>query len=140
MAEYLRAECYKVLRRSYTWIALACLLGGAAALVGLWCAANYHGGGVELSGALYTLVMLLSVGLYAPIVTTDIVFSEQYKLGTLKNEVSFGLPRGRIYLGKLCVSILASLAAFVAVVGLYLGLCVLLVPADTTPAGMAQLA
>lgn len=136
MAEYLRAECYKVLHRKYTYIALAVLLGCVVLLVALWWVTNAHGGSVPLSGALYTLVMALSIGLYAPIITTDLVFSEQYKLGTLKNEVSFGLPRGRIYLGKLVVEIAVAVAACALAVGLYLALCCLTLSEGADPDGM----
>lgn len=66
MADYLSAELYKVVHRKYTWIALGPFLGCVVLLTALWWATNSHGGFVPLSGALYTLVMLLSVGLYAP--------------------------------------------------------------------------
>ena len=112
MADYLSAELYKVVHRKYTWIALGLFLGCVVLLTALWWATNSHGGFVPLSGALYTLVMLLSVGLYAPLITTDLVFSEQYKIGTLKNEISYGIPRSRIYLGKLCSALLAGTVLF----------------------------
>ena len=136
MREYLNAECYKVLHRRYTYIALAVLLGCVVLLVALWWTTNAYGGHVPLSGALYTLVMMLSVGLYAPIITTDLVFSDQYKLGTMKNEVSYGLPRGRIYLGKLTVEVGVAAVACVLAVALYLALCVLTLTEGADPDGM----
>lgn len=105
-------------------------------LTALWWATNSHGGFVPLSGALYTLVMLLSVGLYAPLITTDLVFSEQYKIGTLKNEISYGIPRSRIYLGKLVLEIAVAVLACALAVGLYLALCVLTLPLEADPDGM----
>lgn len=136
MREYLNAEWYKVLRRRYTYGALVVLLGCVLLLVALWWVTNAHGGSVPLSGALHTLVMTLSIGLYAPIVTTDLVFSEQYKLGTLKNEVSFGLPRSRIYLGKLAMEIAVAVIACALAIGLYLVLCVLTLSEGADPDGM----
>ena len=118
MADYLSAELYKVVHRKYTWIALGLFLGCVVLLTALWWATNSHGGFVPLSGALYTLVMLLSVGLYAPLITTDLVFSEQYKIGTLKNEISYGIPRSRIYLGKLVLEIAVAVLACALAVGL----------------------
>ena len=44
--------------------------------------------------------------------------------------MSYGLPRGRIYLGKLLVSMLVALAACVVLIGFYLGGCWLLFPHD----------
>lgn len=136
MVNYLRGEGYKLLHRKYTWIALSVFLGCVFLLVCLWWATNSHGGSVPLSGALYTLVMALSIGLYAPIITTDIVVSEQYKIGTLKNEVSFGIPRARIYLGKLAAGVGTSAVACVLGVGLYLALCAATLPEGVDPDGM----
>ena len=70
------------------------------------------------------------------IVTGDIVFSEQYKNNTLKNEVSYGLSRGRIYLGKLLMSMGIAVLAAVVMMGFYLGLCWVLFP-HTELDGMA---
>lgn len=133
MADYLSAELYKVVHRKYTWIALGLFLGCVVLLTALWWATNSHGGFVPLSGALYTLVMLLSVGLYAPLITTDLVFSEQYKTGTLKNEISYGIPRSRIYLGKLVLEIAVAVLACALAVGLYLALCVPTLPLEAGP-------
>lgn len=136
MVNYLRAECYKVLHRKYGILSLAIFLGCVVLLVSLWWVTNAHGGSVTLSAALYTLVMTLSIGLYAPIITTDLVFSEQYKVGTLKNEVSFGLSRGRIYLGKLAMGVIVSIVACVLAIGLYLALCCLTLSEGADPDGM----
>ena len=128
MADYLSAELYKVVHRKYTWIALGLFLGCVVLLTALWWATNSHGGFVPLSGALYTLVMLLSVGLYAPLITTDLVFSEQYKIGTLKNEISYGIPRSRIYLGKLVTAAGIGLVLAFLTLLVYAVLCRVLLP------------
>ena len=125
-----------MVHRKYTWIALGLFLGCVVLLTALWWATNSHGGFVPLSGALYTLVMLLSVGLYAPLITTDLVFSEQYKIGTLKNDISYGIPRSRIYLGKLVLEIAVAVLACALAVGLYLALCVPTLPLEADPDGM----
>ena len=69
--------------------------------------------------------MMLSVGLYAAILVCDMVFSDQYKSNTLKNEVSFGIPRARIYLGKLAVEAFIGVVMSVLVVAFYVGMCYL---------------
>lgn len=136
MRDYLNAECYKILHRRYTYVALAVFLGCVVLLMALWWTTNAYGGSVSLSGALYTLVMTFSIGLYAPLITTDLVFSEQYKAGTLKNEVSFGLTRRRIYLGKLAVEVGVDVIACALAIGLYLVLCVLTLTEGADPDGM----
>ena len=83
---------------------------------------------VTFSSTAVLVPFLLGMGLCAPLVTGDIVFSDQYKHNTLKNEVSYGVPRARIYLGKLAVTALVSVLAALAMLGLYLGGCWLLFP------------
>lgn len=130
MLDYLRAECYKLLRRSYLWIALLIVCGLELALVLLW--AGLNGDVVHMTASVaFTMVLyLLSMGYYATAITTDIVFSEQYKYNTMKNEVAWGLPRTRIYLGKLLAGSLLSAAACVVILAWYALLCALLLPGD----------
>lgn len=131
MVNYLRAEGFKVTRRKYLWITLAVVAGLQLLMVGLW---NWMGNGdmVHLSSAsgFSMVVYLLNMGFYGTILTSDAVFSEQYKHNTLKNEVSYGLPRWRIYLGKLTVSTLASLVLCAVILAWYALLCALLLPPD----------
>ena len=82
------------------------------------------------SVGLTVLLYLLPFGYYATAVTGDIVFSEQYKHNTLKNEVAYGLPRLRIYFGKLLASTLLALAACAVLVLWYGLLCGVLLPGD----------
>ena len=133
MRNYLAAECYKTFRRKYFYIALAVCLG--LELVLLWCywlTMSWGNTGVSFATTAVLVPLILSVGLYAPLITGDIVFSDQYKNNTLKNEVSYGVPRARIYLGKLAVTALASVIAALVMLGLYLGGCWLLFPMPLT--------
>lgn len=125
MLNYLRAECYKIVHRKYTWISLATVLVLEALLVSGWVVTNLNGNRVDFYTGACMMVMLLFVGFLATMITGDIVFSEQYKHNTLKNEVSFGIPRARIYLGKLIAQTLLSVFACVVMAAFYLGLCAL---------------
>ena len=130
MADYLRAECYKMTHRSYLWGALLITAALETVMVLLWAWLNGDVVHLTSSGGLAMLFYLLPMGFYAAAISGDIVFSDQYKHNTLKNEVAFGLPRSRIYLGKLLAGCLLSLAACVAILGWYSILCVLLLPGD----------
>ena len=138
---YLRAEIFKVLHRPYTYIFLLVILAGEAALAILlamflcegllvagWSFTNANGNDVGFSTGAGMIAMLLQIGLYSTILIGDIVFSEQYKFSTLKNEVSYGVPRGRIYLGKLAVECLTALVLCTLVIAFYLGLCWIFLP------------
>ena len=135
MRNYLAAECYKTFRRKYCYIALGvCLALEGVLLWGYWLTLNWGNPNVNFFFAAQTLTLLLGVGLYAPLVTGDMVFSDQYKAGTLKNEVSYGLPRARVYLGKLAVSALVSLLAAAVMLAVYVAGCWFLFPHDAQDA------
>ena len=131
MLDYLRAECYKMLRRPYLWIALLVVGGLELVLVLLWAWINCELPNNMTASAGFNMVLyLLSLGYYATAITSDIVFSDQYKYNTLKNEVAYGIPRARIYLGKLFAGALLSIGACVLLLGWYALLCALMLPGD----------
>jgi len=122
MLNYIRAEFYKVFRRKYTWIALGILLALEALLVSGYVFINHGGSHIDLAQALSSIFMMMSMGCYMTLLTCDIVFAEQYKQSTLKNEVSFGLPRARIYLGKFIVQLVLSVLFLVVMMAFYVAL------------------
>lgn len=130
MYNYLRAELYKVLHRRYTYIFLIVVLALETLLVSGWVFTNSNGNHVDFYSGAVMVVMMFSVGLYATLITGDLVFSDQYKFNTLKNEVSYGLSRTRIYLGKLIMSCVVALVMCAIILVFYLGLCFLLLPHD----------
>ena len=135
MRNYLSAECFKTFHRKYFYAALGvCLVLEAVLLWGYWLTLNWGNPTVNFSYAATTVSFLLSMGLYATLITGDVVFSDQYKNDTLKNEVSYGLPRARIYLGKLGVSILVALIAAVVMLAFYVVGCWFLFPHDAQDA------
>lgn len=138
MLNYLRAECYKIVHRKYTWISLAIVLALEALLVSGWVFMNLNENRVDFYTGACMLITLLYMGFLATMITGDIVFSEQYKHNTLKNEVSFGLPRARIYLGKLIAQTLLAIFACMVIVGFYLGLCALFLPHEPEADRMAM--
>lgn len=125
MLNYVSAEFYKVFRRKYPYVTFVVM----AALASLLCAGfmftNANGNDVDFYGGGTVAAAVLSVGLYAAILVGDMVFSDQYKFNTLKNEVSFGVPRVRIYLGKLAVEAAMGVAMSLLLVVFYEALCFL---------------
>ncbi len=139
MVNYVSAECYKAFHRKYIYIFIAAILGLAAAFMlllrveGLRQTQTAEGmimiQQVTVSELLGILAMALSAGLYFLMIAADIVFSDQYKYNTLKNEVSYGLPRTRIYLGKLVSSVLVAVVLCLLLFGGYLAFSFVLFPA-----------
>ena len=129
MRNYLSAECFKVFHRSYVYLTLLfCLLGEGLLLLGYWLTWSWGNGTVTFANTASMVTLLLAVGMYATIVTGDMVFSDQYKNNTLKNEVSYGVDRTLIYLGKFSTALLTALVAAIIMLAFYLGGCWLLFP------------
>ena len=123
MLNYTCAEFYKVFRRKYLYVTFGVICILAALLCAGFIFVNGGGAHVEFSQGAQNMLLMLSVGLYAAILVCDMVFSDQYKSNTLKNEVSFGIPRWRIYLGKLAVEAVIGVVMSVLVVVFYVGMC-----------------
>lgn len=130
MLNYIRAEIYKVLHRKYTYIVLGTFLVLEALFVAGFAFHNAYSLPTPFGGAIVFIVHMGSIGFCTCLLTGDMVFAGQYKNSTLKNEVSFGLSRTRIYLGKLIAQILLSVAYMVIVVGFFLGACAVFLPID----------
>lgn len=125
MLNYIRAELYKATHRLYTWIMLGLILLGEGFMFLVWFDNRKY---TTFYEAVSVVGMMMVLGFFATIFTCDIVFAGQHQNGTLKNEVSFGLSRDKIYLGKFITMTLLSIAAMVIALGVYLAVCRLMLP------------
>lgn len=135
MLNYVKAELYKVTHRLYPYLFLAVVLGIEVLLLGVVAFNNNVSGGpffINFGELVTFLLPVLSMGLYFTFVVGDMVFSEQYKSGTLKNEISFGISRSRVYFGKLVAESIVGVVLLALVIGIYVLLCALLFPKDDT--------
>lgn len=120
MGKYLSAEFYKVFRRrTYTLCMLALILGGEALLLFLLKTASFSNA-ATYDDVLGVLPLSLTVGVYLVLAVCDLVFSDQYKQNTLKNEVAYGTPRSRIYFGKLFAAVITAVVFCAVIIGFYL--------------------
>ena len=130
MRAYLTAEWGKAVARPYYRIYLAVMAALAAALALIWWWTGREGMFQGSFGeCLSLLIPFFSAGIYLAVIVADAVFSDQYKAGTLKNEVSYGIPRERIYLGKLATAAAAGLLLVFLTLLAYAVLCRLFIPA-----------
>ena len=130
MLNYIRAEIYKLLHRPYTYIALGVMLVLEALFASMFAFHNAHSLVTPFGGAVISVVEMGAVGFCTCLITGDIVFAAQYKNSTLKNEVSFGLSRTRIFLGKLLAQTLLSVVYLVVMMAFFLGLCAIVLPME----------
>ena len=121
MLNYLSAEWYKLRRTKGIFIAFGILLALIATvfLPTFWSLTP----AVEVYAVAY--LAFLPLGFFLAPVFAIRAFDDQYGRGTLKNEIVFGIPRSRCYLGKLAVGGLVGTAAALVVLGFYLLMCVL---------------
>ena len=130
MLNYIRAEIYKLLRRPYTYTALGILLALEALYASMFAFHNAHSMPTSFGGAVVTIMGMGTIGFCICLITGDIVFATQYKNSTLKNEVSFGLSRTRIYVGKFLAQTLLSVAYLVVMMAFFIGLCAVVLPME----------
>lgn len=129
MVKYLNAEIYKLThRKTYLFGFFAFILGGVTAFMVL-CKYN-AGNGASLNFFLMNLPPLFMTGMFLVLMVSDMVFSDQYKFNTLKNEASYGLPRTRIYLGKLIATALAAVVICAIIILFYAGIAAILFPVE----------
>jgi len=111
MFNYIHAEFYKLRRKKILWIGIAILLVLESALFlppENWEAES---GLAIFIGMTLLMKMFLPLGLFLAPVFAGLVFDSQHGFSTLKNEIVYGIPRSRIYLGKLLTAMLAGTAA-----------------------------
>ena len=125
MLNYIRAEFYKITHRAYTWIMLGLILLGEGFLFTIWFDQREY---TTFFNAVSIVGSMMILGFFATLFTCDIVFAGQHQNGTLKNEVSFGLSRTKIYLGKFIAMTILSVLAMVIALGVYLAVCRVMLP------------
>lgn len=107
MLNYISAELYKLRfhKALYVGVVLLLLAESAVFLPFAWTQEQF-GAQRELLLAFFDAAIGLGL-LFVPCFAV-LVFDDQYGHGTLKNEIVYGIPRSRVYVGKLCAGALAG--------------------------------
>ena len=66
--------------------------------------------------------LLPTMGMYAILFTAHVAFADEHRQQTLKNTVSYGVPRGSVFFGKLLTGLWYSVLVLAAVMAAILGL------------------
>lgn len=111
MLRIMQAEAYKTTRRKYTYVLIGlCLL--AMVLLALLVGMNDH---LDYTDYIELLPhMLPFVGVLTYFVA-QIVFSDEYRNGTIKNVAAMGTSRVSFYFGKLAVQIVLGIAMYIGI-------------------------
>lgn len=117
MLNYIKSEFYRTLRNKQIYILVAGLIAFLAAAnlaLGIFASeANFPYSTTKFS--LSSLYSSMTVPMFITLAMASILFGQEYKTGTLKNAVSFGIARKTLFLGKFIVSWLVSLVSFLLI-------------------------
>ena len=124
MRNYLRAELYRNFHRKSLWVTMGSVI--ACILIGILCF-QYMNTRIPATEVKIGLEMVFIVGIsalmpyvYLMLVFTDISIGEEIKNNTIKNIISSGLSRGKIYVCKVIEAsifmILCSVATLVSTI------------------------
>ncbi len=118
MLNYIKSELYKTTHRKYPYMVVG-ILSLICILVNI-LAASFIKKQPEMFSISMSEVLMVSTSMfgmiyYAVIMIVDIVFSDEYKHQTLKNTVSFGINRTKIYLGKFISELIVAIVSLVIV-------------------------
>ena len=129
MLNYIKSELYKTFHRKYPYIftGICSLLCIGFNLLIFYQNHNYPDM-IPCGGVLSIGMMMFPAVTYLMLITTDIVYSDEYKHGTFKNAVSYGVPRWQIYFGKLLVSVLVTFLSGIVILAVFLISALLVAP------------
>lgn len=135
MGRYLQAEFYKLFHRNYARLILLAIPLLVVCYLAIMVSVNLRRtyDPWTFHGVMALSSELLPLGFLATLIVCDLVFAGQYRRGTLKNEVSYGIPRSRTYLGKLMAQVVTSVVLCVITVALVVGLSWILFPHEGFP-------
>ena len=120
MLNYIKAELYRAAHHVTVYLVSGILFALALAFASMWV------GPFTFPNMASLLTVTMPVGLFMAAIMDVVVVSGVHRTGSLKNEISFGIPRSRVYLGKLTAAFLLSVMLCVLVLGGFLGLSWLL--------------
>ncbi len=117
MLNYIKAELYRSFNRLYLWN----LVGITSALILLLVILGNANNVGNLPFLLQIGIEMLGVPIYLIIMIVDMVIGEEIKNLTLKNTISFGIPRGKIVLSKIIVTVILAFVAAIIILIVFLG-------------------
>lgn len=130
MLNYISAELYKLRHKKGLFVGMLLLLILECWLFvpSLWVE------DVPVEEAMLAFLMaVLPFGLFLAPAFAALIFDDQHGRGTLKNEVVFGIPRSRVYLGKLAAGMLVGTLCAAVAVGFYILGCIWVRTAPVEP-------
>ncbi|HKL79377.1 MAG TPA: ABC transporter permease subunit [Mobilitalea sp.] len=129
MSKYLKSEFYRILhiRSSYVFVAIcSLLLLSSNILLAIVKQADSSFKHATTYFSLGNVCTSMAMVFLLCIMVSNMIFGNEYNSNTLKNSISYGISRSTIYLSKMILQIVYSLAAFTIIIGIHVGSAYLL--------------
>lgn len=135
MLKLIKADLYKSFHRMYLYVFM-CVMGALAILYNVIIASAHF----PREAAFGSVVVFLAFPLFLVVMFVDIVTAEENKEHTMKNTVSFGISRSKIFIAKNISAILVAAAVAAVTLAAFFGSgFILLSPGEGyTPAFLSE--
>ncbi|SHD75679.1 ABC transporter permease [Schnuerera ultunensis] len=120
MINYIKAELYRNLNRPYYWN-FVILISIAGLLLNIITKITAVSDQMSLVEVMTIGIQVINVPIFLVIMMIDMVTSEENKNLTLKNVVSFGIPRNKIIISKIIATAILSIVAALIILTIFLG-------------------
>lgn len=133
MLNYIKSEWFRTFHRKYLYITLGCL---SAVIIATAIILRINETDLlDVTGSLGTFLLsvvisVMSAGYYLTLLIADMIFTDEYKHQTLKNTVSYGTSRVKIYMGKLISSMMAGMLVLAVIIAVTIAASLLILGMD----------
>lgn len=129
MLNYLKSEFYRILHKKVTYLFIiicSLLLISSTIVLAAVKASDTSFQYATTKFAIDLFSSNLMMILLLCIVVAVTVFGNEHNNHTMKNSISYGISRGKLYCGKLIMELIYALIAFAIITGAYIGVAYLL--------------
>lgn len=119
MLNYIKAELYRSFNRLYFWLFTG-IMSGLALLFNILTTTN-HSPHMGLTTLMDLSIYMLTVPVFLVIMFIDMIAAEENKNLTIRNVVSYGLPRTKIVLSKIAAMIVLSFISALIILFVFYG-------------------
>lgn len=119
MRNYIKAELYRSFNRVYFWCYTVIIAAMLIMINTIFKVNNVNS--LNLTAFIGFGIIMFSMPIFMVLPFVEMVTSEEQKNQTLKNSVSFGIPRYKIVLSKIIVTVILSFIAAIVILIAYFG-------------------
>lgn len=120
MLNYIKSEMYRNFNRAYYWTFIT-ITAAVTLLFNILIKSTGNMPNMNLSELMFVGIQVINLPIFLVLMMVDIVTSEENKNLTLRNVVSFGIPRNKIIISKIITTVILSSIAALIILTVFLG-------------------